>query len=1114
MSARKATLSMAALCCAAAVLLPAGASAAPVPAPAWALSVTPMPSNFAPGATNPEPQYLISATNVGAKVTSGTIVIKALLPAGLAPSKALALNTDPNASAKPICGIEADGQTLLCETTEPVGPGRLILAQADVAVSAPEGTLLTKASVSGGGATEEISTEFPTRVQADPLPFDFLPGFKAPATNADGTPTTPAGSHPYQQTVAFGLPTVDPGDGLTNAGHARNIYVELPRGLLGSPAASPVLCTEAELTGAQGCPDPSQVGMADITTIVGKANNGISSTNLYNMVPPPGAVAELATDVAGAGIFVHILAGVRSDDDYGIEAATNDILALGTQPIFSVQAQVWGDPSAEAHDKIRGDCAGGVGLCPVPRQETAFLTMPGDCPGRPLPFAVFADSWEEPSPEFEERAAFYESADLDGNPVAVEDCAALAFEPTIAVRPTTNLTDSPSGLDVAVHQPQEQRHPEALQGRAPATLKDAVIAFPAGLAVNASQAAGLGACSEDEIGFQGQEEGTLHFSKAPQSCPEAAKIGTLEVTSPALVARNTKHEIEKDPESANPVLEVLKGSIYIAKPFANPFGSLITAYLVIEDEKTGILAKLAGKGELDPAGGRLTTRFRENPELPIEDIKAHLFGGPRGAFITPPVCGKFTTQTELTPWSAPEGKAASPGSSFQSTATPLGGPCPTAEAQMPNTPKLAAGTLSPSAGKYSPLLFKVSREDGTQRLGRIEATLPIGLSAKLAGVGQCTEADIAKAHSREVPRRGALEQADPSCPASSEIGTVNAAAGAGPTPYYTQGHAYLAGPYKGAPISIVAIAPAVAGPFDLGTVVVRSALYLDPATARGRVLSDPLPRILQGIPLDLRSVAVRSERPSFSLNPTSCEVKSFGGFAISALGAAAPLSERFQVGGCKSLPYKPKMSARLFGPIHRGGHPRFRGVLTAKAGEANTAAISFTLPRSEFIDQAHFRTICTRVQYAADQCPAGSVYGHVQAFTPLLDYPIEGPAYLRSSNHKLPDLVLALRGPAYQPIALDAVGRVDSVNGGLRVRFEEVPDAPISKVIVTAQGAKKGLFQNSTNICRGTHRATLKLDAQSGKVHDTQPKLVAQCGKGKGGKGGKGAKGAKGGGRR
>ena len=1098
MSAAKRALIAAALC-ATAALLPATAQAAP--APAWALSITPMPSNFAPAA-DPEPEYLLVATNVGGAPTTATsVLLKATLPKGLVPTTVSA-RSNQSGDSDPVCKIKPpapdESREVVCETSDPLSPSRLLLAQITVEVNASPGTYVTEASVSGGDATKEVSASSPTEVQAAPLDFDFLPGFAAPLSTEDGEAAKLAGSHPYQQTIAFAFPTENPGDGLTNAGHARNISVELPRGLVGSPAASPVLCTEAQLTGQGGCPDPSQVGLLDATTIVGDiGNTGVSTTPLYNMVPPPGSVAELATDVADAGIFAHIFASVRTDGDYGITTTTPDVLALGTQPIFNLQAQVWGDPSAPAHDGIRGDCiSAGGGSCPVDDSPVPLLTLPSDCPGTPLRYEVRADSWEEPSPPAKERRAFYESADVAGNPVAIEDCGALPFKPEIQARPTTNLTDSPSGLNFTLH-----LSPEEVQSRAPAPLRDAAIRFPTGLAVNPAQAAGLGACSEAQIGFAGKDEdGVLHFSKNPQSCPDAAKIGTLEVTSPALVRRNGDHEVEETPEG-DPILEALKGAVYIAEPFANPFDSLIAAYLVVEDPKTGIVAKLAGEAELNPGTGQLTTYFKENPQLPFEDVKVHIFGGPRGAFVTPPTCGKFTTEARLTPWSAPEGKDALREDALETTATPLGGPCPTAEAQLPNAPKLSAGTLSPQAGAFSPLIFKLSREDGTQRLGKIEATLPTGLSAKLAGVPSCPEAAIAQARSREEPEKGVLEQADPSCPAASEIGIVNAAAGAGPTPYYTQGHAYLSGPYKGAPLSITAIAAAVAGPFDLGTVVVRSALHLDPESAQGRVVSDPLPQILHGVPVDLRSVAVRAERPNFSLNPTSCNVKSFGGQAISTLGSPAALFERFQAGGCKSLPYKPKMSVRLFGPTNRGGHPRLKAVFTAKPGEANTARVSFTFPRSEFIDQAHFRTICTRVQFAANQCPAGSIYGRVVAFTPLLDYPLEGPVYLRSSVHKLPDLVVALRGPAYQPLAIDAVGRVDSVNGGLRVRFESVPDAPLSKLIVTAQGAKKGLFQNSTNICKGTHRATLKLDGQNGKVHDTKPALKAQCGKGKGGKG-------------
>ena len=1169
MIARRALLAIAATCCAAAALLPATAQAAP--APAWAITLTPMPSNFEAGTVH-IPQYLILATNVGAADTGGTTVVKATLPVGLKPVNPSGEDTDPRAEEEKLaCKVEAI-QTIVCETDEVIGPGRVIKAETEVEVGAgTEGTLMTEAQVSGGGGAE-VATSFATEVKSEPVPFGFLANFRALLNDEEGEPVTQAASHPYQQTLAFSLPTRSFGTAMSGSGHARDIYVELPRGMGGSPAATPRLCTEAQLTGAEGCPVDSQVGTVNFTTLVGPTAVGIAAADrLYNMVPPPGSAAELATDLADGGIFLHALVGLRTDSDYGVEAATHDVLALGTEPIFGVQAQVWGDPSGDAHDLIRGDCpVGKPEKCEVVQQETPLLTMPGDCPGEALPFRLTADSWEKPFPAFEEVEALDESPEVTG-------CKALEFEPSIRSRPTTDLTDSPSGLDFTLHQPTEEPRPDPLQGHAPAILKDAVIHFPAGMAVNPSQAAGLGACGEDEVGFKGEAGGTLFFSDDPQSCPDSAKIGTLEATSPALVARNPQHEVERDPEG-NPVLEVLHGSVYVAEPFANPFDSLVAVYLAVEDEKTGIVAKLAGKGELDPATGQITTRFRENPEQPIEDIRVHLFGGPRGSLVTPPTCGPHTTKAELTSWSGispgenlkreleelkeelgalkeersgleeeleeelseeereeleeerealeeelgaveeelaevEEELAAEPtADSFQATTAPGGGPCPQTEARMPNAPGLDAGTLEPAAGKYSPLIFKLSREDGTQRFGRLEATLPTGLSARLAGVGQCSEADIAKAKSREAPQMGAAEQADPSCPSSSEIGTVDAAAGAGPTPYYTRGHAYLAGPYKGAPISIVAIAPAVAGPFDLGTVVVRSAVYLDPTTAQGRVVSDPLPQILDGIPLDVRSVAVRAERQSFSLNPTSCDEKSFGGSVLSTLGQAAPIAERFQVGGCRSLPFKPKLSVRLEGKTNRGGHPSLKSVFTAKPGEANTAAISFALPSSEFIDQAHFRTICTRVQYAADQCPAGSIYGHVRATSPLVDYPLEGPIYLRSSSHKLPDVVLALRGPAYQPIALDVAGRVDSVNGGLRVRFEVVPDAPLRKAVVTMQGGRKGLFQNSTNICKGTHRATLKLDAQSGKVSDSRPKLVAQCPKqGKKGKKGKGkGKGGKG----
>lgn len=1087
---RRTGLGMCVALLAAAALAPAATQASPPPAPAWSLALSPMPSNFVPAAS-PEPEYLVTATNIGAAPTNATSTLTLTLPTGLSATEAVVkVNLNKSEATCPI-----SGQEVKCQLTEAIPAGAMILLQVQVAVSATEGTLDTEAAISGGGAAQAVKATSPTPVQSNPVSFGFLPGFQAPLSGEAGEAVTLAGSHPYQQTLSFNFPTRESGNELLNDGFPRDIWTELPRGLVGDPAASHALCTEAQLAFG-GCPESSQVGFLVITNALGRGRNAVAESPLYNMVSPPGSAAELGTNAAGEGIYAHILVDVRSDSDYGIEASTPDVIAFSSLPIFGVRAQLWGDPSAAAHEEIR-ECK--VTPCESDPTGVAFLTLPGDCPAHPLEFKALADSWEEPFPAFEKQSASYESADLAGDPVSTTGCGdeEIAFKPTIEAHPSTNVTDSPAGVDFTLHQPQNMK----LGKRSPSPLRDAKITFPAGMTVNPAQAAGLGACSEDQIGFleevtEGEEEGRLDFSKQPQSCPDAAKIGSLEASTPALVARNEEHEVEEDVEG-NPVLEAVHGSVYLAKPFANPFKSLVAIYLVVEDKKTGIVAKLAGKGELDQKTGQLTTYFKENPELPLEDVKVHTFGGSRGALITPPTCGKYTTESVLVPWSAPEGKEAFPESSFQTTQAPGGGPCPTTEAQMPSAFKLDAGSENPAAGKYSPLLVKLSREDGSQRLSKIESTLPRGMIAKLAGVGTCSEADIAKARSREEPEKGALEQADPSCPASSQIGTVIGGAGAGPNPYYTTGHAYLAGPYKGAPISIVAIVPAVAGPFDLGTVVSRIAIYIDPVTAEVRAVSDPLPTILDGVPVDLRSVALRADRPNFSLNPTSCAEKSFGGQAITTLGQAAPLFERFQVGGCKSLPFKPKMSVRLFGKVHRGAHPRLKAVLTAKPGEANTAKVSFAFPSSEFIDQAHFRTICTRVQFAAKQCPAGSVYGHVKVLSPLVDYPLEGPAYLRSSSHELPDLVVALHGPPSQPIEIDADGRVDSVNGGLRVRFEEVPDAPISKLIFDAQGAKKGLFQNSTNICKGVHRATLKLNAQSGKISDSQPKLVAQCGKGK-----------------
>jgi hypothetical protein len=436
---------------------------------------------------------------------------------------------------------------------------------------------------------------------------------------------------------------------------------------------------------------------------------------------------------------------------------------------------------------------------------------------------------------------------------------------------------------------------------------------------------------------------------------------------------------------------------------------------------------------------------------------------------------------------------------FTITSGAGGAPCVGSEAQLPNKPALEAGTLVPLAANYAPYVFKVSRQDGDQLFSSLEATPPKGLLGKLAGIPYCPEAAIAQAQARSFEGGGVLEQASPSCPAASLVGTVSAGAGSGPSPYYVQGKAYLAGPYKGAPLSLVIITPALAGPFDLGTVVIRTAIQINETTGQITAKSDPLPTILHGIPLEVRSASVRLDREGFALNPTNCEPLTTGGFLTSTVGSVAALSAPFQVGGCRNLPFAPKLQMSLSGATTRAKHPAFKAVLTQPQGQANLKKLSLTLPPTEFVDPNHVANPCTRPQFAAHACPSSSVLGKVRAFTPLLDKPLEGPIYFRANGgeRELPDAVADLNGQVH----LVSVGFVDALHhkgseeSRIRTTIATVPDAPIQKVIIELKGGKKhGLLVNSANICKSANRALVKMWGQNGKVQSSEPKIAVECG--------------------
>jgi hypothetical protein len=1066
----------AALCAIGAATFATSASAAP--SPAWSIVAIPFPTSFEAGSTfesvEDGPGYQVQAFNLGGAPTSGTFTVTDTLPGAMkfVPNFAPTGVYGPASEIAPLkLTCATAGRTVTCTGSGTVGPGEGVYLDVPVAVeSGAPGAAINRVSIEGGGATSAASASMPTTISTARNPFGFLNGSAGLfgfATNEDGSATTTAGSHPYQATVSgFSLPTNLEGSELLSAsGGVRDVVAELPRGTVVNPQATPY-CTEAELHRVSpGCPDNTQIGVVSVTLSLGNNLGHEPFTKaLFNMQPPPGYPAQLAFEVS-EGIYVHLLGSVRSDGTFELSAASKDILAYKT--IVGVRPMLWGDPTDESHDAQRGKCVLGTreqARCPVERTGKAFVTMPSSC-GGPLTTKVSIESWLGAVAE-----ESYESTDLDGNPVGVGGCSALQFESTIAAKATTDQGESPSGLDFDLHQTQHENADEL----ATANLKNATVTLPEGMVLNPSAAGGREACSSAQLGVTTPTGVTpIRYQEEPAHCPAASKLGTAEVETPLLD-------------------HTLQGSVYLAKPFDNPFDSLLGIYLVVEDEETGIIAKLAGRVTPDATTGRLTTSFEESPELPLEDVKLNLYDGSRAALTTPLTCGPKTTTSSLTPWSTPEGTDAHPSDSFQTT-----GSCSASEGQAPAAPSFSAGTVTPLAGSYSPFVLRIARADGTQHITSINTTLPEGLLGKLAGVPYCPESSIALAMSREAPEKGREEQASPACPASSEVGTVNVTAGSGSTPIAVTGHAYLAGPYKGAPLSLVAIVPAVAGPFDLGNVVTRVALNVGEYDARIHAVSDPLPTIIDGIPLDVRSIELKLERPSFTLNPTSCEAMAIEGSVTTQAGQTAPLNNRFQVGECGRLAFKPTISISLKGGTKRAAHPALKAVVTypKKGAYANIARAQVSLPHSEFLDQSNIGTVCTRPELAARACPVKSIYGKAKAWTPLLEKPLEGNVYLAGGfGYKLPALVAELNGQ----IRVLLAGKVDSdKQKGIRNTFEAVPDAPVERFVLEMKGGKKyGLLINSENICLKKQMAGVSFKAQNGRTRQMSSRIKNSCGTG------------------
>jgi hypothetical protein len=1104
------------------------------PAPAWSASSSATPTAFVVGKHDSTYRYDARFLNIGAAPTDGSpltltitlpegleVVGDPLLEIGFLPPGTEFYRSGGEDIGPTVCSTQVSDHTttVTCivpkryidehnqvDQDEPslVDPTEELVVTLHVFVPAgtPEGERLTDhVEVEGGGAASaSFSGENETATLAsDGRPMSPPAGFsyyRSSITGPDGLPAGQAGSHPYQFITSYAVdsePAKAPGSNVAVSveGDIKDVKVALPPGLVGNPMAIPrctaqqfidrTFVSQKHLAASSyhrpDCPVNTAVGMVIVQNLEGSTLQ--LATPLFNLVPSPGLAAQFGFAVGEIPFYID--SQVRSGTDYGVTSSLQNLSQISR--LIAATVVIWGTPADSSHDPLRGACLNpsapylrsADGSCPAGIPPIPFLRTPTSCQS-PLQLPIAIDRWSDPGLFYTGEASY----------PAPDGCDQVEFEPSLEAKPTTDVADSPSGLDARLHIPQNE-DPESL---GTADLRDTTVSLPKGLSINPSSANGLAACAPSDIGLTSAVGAVpAQFNPGPSACPDASRIGTAEVDTPL-------------------VDHPLQGGVFVASPRDNPFGSLLAIYVAINDAKTGINLKLAGEVHADPTTGQLTTSFTDTPQQPFEDFKFEFFGGAGAALRTPAVCGEYVTESTMTPWSAPEsGPPVTSDDHYAISRGPGSGMCPTTLAALPNSPTFSAGTESPLSGIYSPLVISLRREDGSQEFGQLTLTPPPGLLARLAGIPYCPDGALAEAEGKS----GREEQAHPSCPAASRIGTVTVGAGAGPAPYFTTGSAYLTGPYKGAPLSLAIVTPAVAGPYDLGTVVVRSALQVNPETTQITAVSDPIPHILQGIPLDIRSISVKLDHLGWGLNPTSCEAHSFGGQETSVSGQNATLSNRFQVGECGRLAFRPKLALSLIGATKHAGNPGLKAVLTMPAGGANIARAQVNLPHGEFLDQGNLNKTCTRPVLLVGNCPASTVYGKVQAWTPLLEKPLQGNVYLVGGyGYKLPALVAELDGQ----IRVLLAGKVDSgPNRGIRNTFEVVPDAPVEKFILELKGGKKySLLENSENLCKApsaARRAIVRFTGQNGAVEQLHPLVRAACGKAEPHRGSGGKKNAK-----
>jgi len=884
-----------------------------------------------------------------------------------------------------------------------------------------------------------------------------------------------AGAHPNVGFTQFIIKHEAPGE--TPVDELKTVRVDLPVGLSVNPSATPRCKLSTFEAGASGCPPESKVGFSQVTVslpplgLAQEPKAPLTEVDVYNVEPKPGEAARFGLELAGNEVFLE--GDVDWSGNYH-EGFTIHVPAALPEDLGVLFKLLGGQKGLILKNRLVFDGRAGDGTflttpttCFGPAYESDW--KPGELPGGPSGqiYSTFlrADSVHDPDPNFPAGSSPFESpipplSETSGPGTEPKGCATIPYEPELAVDPGTTNVNSPAAATVSVNVP----HFKDEDGQDSSHTRSATVALPQGMGLNPSAANGLQTCTPDQFG-----KGTRN----PVACPPQSVIGHARIESPPLV-----DQTNPQPE------EVLEGDVFAGKQESRDpaSGKEYRIFIEAKSDRYGISVRLIGNVRADPVTGQLTTTIDETPQVPFTSFDLSFNGGAHAVLSSPPTCGPDKATAVMTPWTG--NPPATPGASFTLGGNPGGGQCPKSMGERPFGPGFGAGPASSKAGAFSPLSIQITRPDGQQELKGADLVLPPGMTGKLRGIPYCPEAALAAA----AGKAGADEKASSSCPTASQVGTASVAAGTGPDPYKIDGKVFLSGPYRGAPLSLAVITPATAGPYDLGTVVVRVVLFVDPETAQIHAVSDPIPDVFGGAQLSIRSVDLKMDRPDFTLNPTSCEPFATTGSlaggggdptnpaAFSAFGVNVP----FQASDCDKLDFKPKLFTKLIGgrkSMRRNGHPAFRAILVAREGDANIKRAALTLPHSQFLDQGHIGTICTRVQLAASACPARSIYGYARAQTPLLDDEVAGPVYLVSSDHELPDLLADLHGQ----VSVRLRGVISSKKARMRTVFYPVPDVPVSKFTLQMKGGKKGLLVNSRDLCKGHNRSFLNFKAQNGK---------------------------------